>query len=95
MKHIKKFIEAGGYLSVSSQYFMVSTSSDTNVMRLPIIYFFAKEGSCEYELLEYYLKVLMNLNKKSPQEIAAEEAVEKAESALKAAKDVLKTVKEK
>ena len=32
---------------------------------------------------------------KSPQEIAAEEAVEKAESALKAAKDVIKTVKEK
>ena len=32
---------------------------------------------------------------KSPQQIAAEEAVEKAESALKAAKDVLKTVKEK
>ena len=32
---------------------------------------------------------------KSPQQIAAEEAVEKAESALKAAKAVLKTVKEK
>lgn len=32
---------------------------------------------------------------KSPQEVAAEEAVQKAESALKAAKEVLKTVKEK
>lgn len=31
---------------------------------------------------------------KSPQEIAAEEAVQKAESALKAAKDVLNKVKE-
>ena len=95
MNHIKKFIEAGGYLSISSQYFMVSTNSETNVMRLPIIYFFAKEGSGEYEILEYYLNILTNLNKKSPQEVAAEEAVQKAESALKAAKDVLKTVKEK
>lgn len=32
---------------------------------------------------------------KSPQEVAAEEAVQKAESALKAAKDVLSKVKEK
>lgn len=95
MNHIKKFIEAGGYLSVSSQYFMVSTSSEANVMKLPIIYLFAKEGSSEYEILEYYLKILMNLNKKSPQEIAAEEAVRKAEIALEAAKSVLKTVKEK
>lgn len=95
MNHIRKFIEVGGYLSVSSQYFTVSMSKDQNITGLPLIYLFAKEGSSEYEILEYYLNILINLNKKSPQEIAAEEAVQKAENALKAAKDVLKTVKEK
>lgn len=40
-----------------------------------------------------YLKELMVV--KSPQEVAAEEAVQKAESALKAAKEVLDKVKEK
>lgn len=43
----------------------------------------------------YNLQIQLLPYVKSPQEIAAEEAVQKAESALKAAKDVLKTVKEK
>lgn len=41
------------------------------------------------------LEMVRLVDIKSPQQIAAEEAVQKAESALKAAKDVLKTVKEK
>ena len=43
----------------------------------------------------YKLYLQPIIKPKSPQQIAAEEAVQKAESALKAAKDVLKTVKEK
>lgn len=42
---------------------------------------------------KFYIEPLVK--PKSPQEVAAEEAVQKAESALKAAKEVLKTVKEK
>lgn len=43
----------------------------------------------------YKLHLQPIVKPKSPQEIAAEDAVQKAESALKAAKKVLKTVKEK
>jgi hypothetical protein len=94
MKLIRDFVSAGGEVSLKHNYLCVSYNSD-KIMRIPLDYAFAEQGSSEYEIVEYYLKILINLNKKSPQEIAAEEVVEKAASALKAAKDVLKAVKEK
>jgi hypothetical protein len=53
--------------------------------------------SLSYEFVGRWvtLEMVRLVNIKSPQQIAAEEAVEKAESALEAAKDVLSKVKEK
>ena len=94
MKLIRNFVLAGGEVSLKHNYLCISYNSD-KFMRIPLDYAFAEQGSIEYEIVEYYLKILINLGKKSPQQIAAEEAVQKAESALEAAKSVLKTVKEK
>lgn len=94
MKIIRDFVSAGGEVSLKHNYLCVSYNSD-KFMRIPLDYAFVEQGSSEYELVEHYLKILINLNKKSSQQVAAEEAVQSAKESLKAAEAVLKQLKEK
>lgn len=97
MNSIREFVALGGSVYMCNNTLRLAIGdSPSDFLRIPILYAFAEEGSSEKEILDYYLNFLVdNYKKRSPQELAAEDAVKKAEIALKAAQDVLKQVKEK
>lgn len=95
---IKDFIEAGGKVEVDSTFTLLSVPGkfDKNAVKIPTRYLFSVDQE-EIDILEYYLDILYNLwmpKTKSKEQVAAENAVQKAEEALKAAKSVLEKVKE-
>ena len=94
---IEDFIKSGGKAEIDSAFTILSVpgKSDNYVVKVPTRYVFSKDAK-EICMLNQYLCFMycFFLREKSEEEIAAENAVQKAEEALKAAKSVLEKVKE-
>ena len=84
----KRFLERGNKITLTDKYAEISTTHYEN-LRIPLDYIFT-ENPYALRLVEVYLKFI---DGKSQEEIAAEEAVRKAQENLKAAEDVLNKVK--
>lgn len=84
----KLFLEKGNKITLTDKYAEISTTRYEN-LRIPLDYIFT-ENPYALRLVEVYLKFI---DGKSQEEIAAEEAVRKAQESLKAAEEVLNKVK--
>lgn len=84
----KRFLEKGNKITLTDKYAEISTNRYEN-LRIPLDYIFT-ENPYAIRLVEGYLKFI---DGKSQEEIAAEEAVRKAQESLKAAEEVLNRVK--
>ena len=84
---IRQFLEKGNKITLKDNWAEFST--DFKSWRIPLDFIFTKDYY-EIKFLEVFTTSLEN---KSQEEIAAEEAVRKAQESLKAAEDVLNKVK--
>lgn len=89
-KALVEFIKAGNPVSFTGTSLAIFCG-DLKGAHVPLQYAFSEEEE-DAEILEYYLSIISRLYK-SQEEIAAEEAVRKAQESLKAAEEVLNKVK--